>query len=173
MIRATLTFAQRGQGHGHRQVGLAGSRRANAEGHVVCADGVQVFLLAHGLGDDARLLVRGQDPVVHQVLQRGHSLVLDDAEGVGEVAVAHGAAGLQGVFEQQEQVFGALDAVRLAFQLDPALARGGLDAELGFEGLQVARVVVEKLLRHAGVFEMQCLSCHGLAGLDVDRQRGP
>ena len=52
-------------------------------------------------------------------------------------------------------MFGAFDGVGLAVEFDPAFARGGLDAELLFERLQIARVVVEKLLREAGVFEMK------------------
>ncbi len=87
--------------------------------------------------------------------------MLDDVQGVGELAVADGRAGLERILQQQEQVLGAVHGVGLAFQLDPAFARGGLDAELMFERLQVARVVIEELLRDAGVFEVKGFSGHG------------
>ena len=94
-------------------------------------------------------------------LSVGDAFVLDDVQGVGELAVAHGRAGLERVLQQQKQVLGALHGVGLAFQLDPALARGGLDAELMLERLEVARVVVVELLRDAGVFEVEGFSGHG------------
>ena len=53
-----LAFAQRGQRHGHGQIGLARAGRADAEGHVVAADGIEVFLLPDGLGGDAGLSCR-------------------------------------------------------------------------------------------------------------------
>ena len=65
------------------------------------------------------------------------------------------------MLKQQKQVLGAVHGVALAFQLDPAFARGGFDAELVFERLEVAGVVVVELLRDAGVFEVQGFSGHG------------
>ena len=57
-------------------------------------------------------------------------------------------------------MFGALNRVRFAFQFDPAFARRGLDAEFGFQRLQIARLVVEKLLRGPRVLEMKGFSGH-------------
>jgi hypothetical protein len=87
--------------------------------------------------------------------------VLDDVEGVGELPVAHGRAGLERAFEQQKQVLGAVHRIGLAFELDPALAGGGFDAELMLERLEIARVVVVELLGQAGVFEVEGFSGHG------------
>jgi len=55
---------------------------------------------------------------------------------------------------------------------DPAFARRGLDAEFGFERLQIARLVIEKLLRRAGVFEMKGFSCHEPLKLNHDAHFG-
>ena len=94
--------------------------------------------------------------------------MLDDAERVGELPVADGGAGLEGILQQQEQVLGAVDGVGLAFELDPAFARGGFDAELLLERLQVARVVVVELLRDAGVFEVEGFGGHGSVRVSVN-----
>ena len=51
---------QRIDGHGHRQVRLAGSGRADAEGDRVVADGLDVVVLAHRLRTD-RLSPGGED----------------------------------------------------------------------------------------------------------------
>ena len=159
-MRETLPFPQSREGHGHRQVGLARAGRANAEGHVVAPDGIEVFLLPDRLGGDAGLLFGGLDAVAQDVLEHRNALVLDDVEGVGELAVAHGRAGLERVLQQQKQVLGAVHGIGLAFELDPAFARGGFDAELVFERLEVAGVVVVELLRDAGVFEVEGFSGH-------------
>ena len=57
-------------------------------------------------------------------------------------------------------MFDAFKGVGLAFQFDPTFARRGLDAQFGFEGLQIARFIVEKLLRNARVFKMESFRCH-------------
>ena len=69
-----LAFAQRGQRHGHRQVGLARAGRADADGHVVAPNRIQVFLLADRLGGHAGLLVGGLDAVAQDVLERRRRL---------------------------------------------------------------------------------------------------
>ena len=91
--------------------------------------------------------------------------MLDDVESVRELAVADRRTCLDGPFQQQEQVFGALQGIGFAFQLDPPFARGRLDAELLLDRLQVARVVVVKLLREAGVFEVEGFG--GPGGIDA------
>ena len=54
---------------------------------------------------------------------------------VREFAVLHRRTGLQQAFERGEKLFRAFDAVRRAVELDPALARRGLDAKFRFEQL--------------------------------------
>ncbi len=94
-----LAFAQRRQRHRHGQIGFARAGRADAEGHVVLADRIEVFLLADRFGGDAGFLVGRHDAVAHDVLERGDAFVFDDVERVRELAVAHGRAGLERIFE--------------------------------------------------------------------------
>ena len=94
-----FALTQGGQRHGHGQVGLARARRADAEGHVVFANGVEVVFLPDGLGRDAGLLVGGLDAVGHEILERRDAFVLHDVQSVAELAVAHGRAGLEMTFE--------------------------------------------------------------------------
>ena len=156
-----LSLSQSRQRHGDGQVGLARPGRANANSHVVAPNGIQVILLPHRFGGHARLLVGSLDAVAQDVLERGDALMLDDVEGMGELAVPHGGAGLERILQHQKQVFGALHGIGLAFELDPALAGGGFDAELIFQRLEIAGVVVVELLREAGVFEVEGFSGHG------------
>src|SRR5581483_4555501 len=74
--------------------------------------------------------------------------------GLSELAIANRRAGLDRVFKQEEQLLGAIDGFGFAVQLNPPLPRSGFDAQLHLECLEVAQVVVEKLLRETGVFEM-------------------
>ena len=157
-MRETCAFPQSGQRHGDRQVSLARPGRADADGHIVAPNRIQVLLLPHRLGGHAGLLVGGLDAVAQDVLERGDAFMLHDVEGVGELPVPHGRAGLERILQQQEQVLDAFHRVGFAFQLDPAFAGGGFDAELIFERLEVAGVVVVKLLRDAGVFEVEGFS---------------
>ncbi len=70
---ADLLVLERLDRHRHRQVGLAGAGRTDAERHRVLADGVDVALLPGGLGPD-RLALVGQDHVAVQ--RRGRALAL-------------------------------------------------------------------------------------------------
>src|SRR5437899_3105854 len=49
----SLFVLERLRGHGHREVGLAGAGRADAERHIVLADCLEVFLLTDGLWSDS------------------------------------------------------------------------------------------------------------------------
>ena len=152
--------AQRRERHRHRQIRLARARRPDANGDVVLADGVEIFFLADRFGGHAGLPVMRHHAVAHQILERFGAFILHDVQRVGELAVADGSAGLHQRFERNEKVFGAFNGVGVAFEFDPAFARGGLDAQFGFERLQIARFVVEKLLRDPRVFEMKGFRCH-------------
>ena len=71
-----------------------------------------------------------------------------------------GEPALQHIFQRRKKLFGAFHAVGGAVELDPAFARRGLDAEFGFQRLQIARLVVEQLLREPRVFKMKSFSGH-------------
>ncbi len=105
------------------------------------------------------LLVR-LHAVADQIFQRFRAFVLHYVQCVGELAVFHRRTGLQHIFQRRKKLFRAFDAVRRAFQFNPAVARRGLDAEFGFQRLQIARLVIEKLLRESRVLEMKGFSCH-------------
>ena len=155
-----LAVPQRRERHRHGQIRLARARRSDAERHVVGADGVEIFFLADGFGGDAGFPVVRHHAVAHQVLEGLHAVMFHDVQSVGKFAVADGRAGLQQGFQRDEQVFGAFQGVGRAFQFDPAFARGGLDAQFAFERLEVARFMVEQLLREPRVFKMKGFSCH-------------
>jgi hypothetical protein len=65
------------------------------------------------------------------------------------------------MLQQQKQMLGLIDRLAFAFKLDLALARSGLHAELMLQSLEIARVVVVKLLRETGAFKVQGFSGHG------------
>ena len=155
-----LSLAQRRQCHGHCQIGFARAGRPDPKRDVVPANRVEIFFLADGFGGDAGLALVRQHAVAHQLLERRSALVLDDVQGVGELAIAHLGAALEHAFQRHKKLLGALDGLGGAFEFDPAFARGGLDAELFFERFKVARLVIEKLLRDARVFEMKGFSGH-------------
>ena len=81
-------------------------------------------------------------------------------EGMGELAVFHRGACLEQAFERREELARTFNGIGRAVELDPAFARGGLHAQLGFNGFEIARFVIEKLLRKAGVFVMQGFGGH-------------
>ena len=86
--------------------------------------------------------------------------MLHHVQRVREFAVSDRRPAFSRVSSDTNKLFRALDRVRLAFQFDPAFARRGLDAKLGFQQLQIARLVVEKLLREPRVLEMKGFSGH-------------
>ena len=86
--------------------------------------------------------------------------MLHDVQRVRELAIAHRRTGLEQTLQRHKKLPGALDGVGGAFEFYPAVARRGLDAEFRFKRLQVARLVIEKLLRDARILEMKSFSCH-------------
>src|SRR5205823_4345084 len=118
------------------------------------------FFLTHGFRGYARLLFGSRDAVAHDILECRYSFMLDDVECVGEFPIANGSAGFEQAFERQKKMPRALDGVGFALQPDPAFAGSRFDAELLFERLQIAGIVIVKLLGDACAFEMESLSGH-------------
>ena len=118
------------------------------------------MLLPNGLGRDARFAVVGLDAVGDHFLERGAALVFHHIERVGKFAVFHRRTRLEQAFQRRKKLAGAFNGIGRAVELDPAFARGGLHAQLGFNGFEIARFVIEKLLRKAGVFVMQGFGGH-------------
>jgi hypothetical protein len=88
------------------------------------------------------------------------AIFFHDMESLGEVAIFDGGSTFQGTFEVLKQLFGIFDGVGLAFQFNPAFPGGRFDLQLLLEGLQVAGIIVEELLRQAGVFEVKSFRRH-------------
>src|SRR6187399_3209560 len=80
---------------------------------------------------------------------------------MSEFAIANGRAGLERTFQRNKQLLRTFQSFSGAIEFYPAIADGGFDAELLLEGVEIARIIVEQLLRDAGVFEMKSLRWHG------------
>jgi hypothetical protein len=107
------------------------------------ADRLEIFFLADGLGGHARLAFMCLHAVAHHVLQRRSALMLHHVQRMGELAIFHRRTGLQHILQRRKQLFCAFHRLGGPVELDPAVARRGLDAQLGFQLLQIARFVVE------------------------------
>ena len=58
-------------------------------------------------------------------------------------------------------MLGAFNVHRRAVEFDPAFARSRLDAQFGFERREIARLMIEQLLREPRVFKMKRFGGHG------------
>jgi len=116
--------------------------------------------LAYSLGYYSSFLFRRLDPVAEETLENGNTLMSDDAQGVGKVALTNGRACFNGTFKHQEELLRALQRLPFALQFDPTLPGGSLYSELKLDGLEVAGIVVVELLSDAVVFEVQGFSGH-------------
>ena len=109
---ADLLGDERGDGHGDGEVGLAGSGRSEAEGHVGLLDGFDVLALVGGAGlhhalDAGRALLAGFDEGAE-----GHGGVGDDqAEHAVELAVLERDAGLAEVLVVAEDAGDPVDVL--------------------------------------------------------------
>ena len=89
------------------------------------------------------------------LLERGDAFVLDDVQHMREVPTPQRVSGFERRFENLEELFGALDGVFGAFDLDPVFPRGRLDPERLFERVQRLGIVVQQLLHETGAFEVK------------------
>ena len=67
---------------------------------------------------------------------------------------------LERTFERDEQLLRPFQRFACAVEFDPAVAHRGLDAELLLQGVEIARIVIEQLLRDSRVFEMKRFRGH-------------
>ena len=153
-----LLLFQRGDGHGHGEVGLAGAGGADAEDHVVGLDGLEVGALAGGLRDDRRTLRARRGSCVSSSSSRlGFVRLGDGAERVEKLVLADGHAALPRAVELLEDAPRLLDAIRLALDAQPAVARGHADFERLLERLEQREIVPVERLQDAPAFELQGL----------------
>jgi hypothetical protein len=100
------------------------------------------------------------DSFGEQLAQGGNAFGFDDVEGVRKLAIPYDAAVFEQAFQGLEQCFGLFQTFGGTFQFDPVLAGDGFDSQFIMQRLEVARFVVEGLLRQAGGFEMERFSGH-------------
>ena len=131
-------FGAEGRHRGrHGEVGLAGARRANAQGHGVVRDRLAVFPLADGLGLDGLALRRDADDVAGELLDLALAAVLHQTQDITHVlGVDVLAAG--GKLEQAvDGLFGQHDVFGLTGDMDQVVPIQDFDVELGFDQAQV------------------------------------
>src|SRR5688572_19639216 len=79
---------------------------------------------------------------------------------MGEFPIANRRSRLERIFQGHEQLFRAFERVRRAIEFDPAVTHGGFDPELRFQRIEIARLVIEQLLRDPRIFKMKCFRGH-------------
>ena len=124
-----LLGLQRLHGLGHREVGLAGAGRADAEGDRALVDGLDVALLVDRLGPDRATAV-GQDVEAQHV---GRALLRLGAQHLDDPLDRLAGDALAGADQRHDLVEEALgdgDLGRLAGERDPVAA----DVDAGVEG---------------------------------------
>ncbi len=133
MMRATCLFDQRGDGHGHGQVGLAGARRADAEDQVVALDGFQVAALVDGFRRQDLLAEVALLAALHQRAQGHFGIGGDHAQVAVQVAVVEDVAFAHQRVVVFQDAFGARDVVGFAFDFEVVVDQLGVDAQSGFD----------------------------------------
>ena len=158
---ADLLLLQRGHGHGHGEVGLACAGRPDAEDDVVLADGADIVALSGRFRDDRRLARRADDALGGEFGDAGRGCAfLCRLQGVAEFLFADDRAPAAGLVEFREDLRGAGGVGFVAFDADPALARGHLHAEALFQLPEQTLVVVVERGGGAGVVEMERRALH-------------
>ncbi len=132
-------------GHRHREERLAGPGGADAEHHVVLVDGVDVPLLAHGLGRDPLLAGRHRDGVGEDRLDVGVLVAGEHPGGRAHFHGPHGRAGPHQLGQLGQGALGLLHLALAALQHHVVAARDDADFELGFERAEMVVVPPEQL----------------------------
>ena len=158
---ADLFLLEGGDGHGHGQIGLAGSGRADAEDDIMLADGADVIALSGRLGND-RCFARGADDAFGG--EFGDAAVrrafLCGLQGVAKFLFADDCAPAAGFVELREDLGRACGFVFVSLDADPSLARGDLHTEPLFQFAEQALVVVVERGGRAGIVEMERGALH-------------
>src|SRR5579872_5114504 len=90
--------------HRHREVGLAGTGRTDAEHDVMVADSIDVKLLVDALGRDDALMRRHIDRIEEDVLQVGIAVAAQDPNAIFDVAAEHRMSALEQLVQIAEQL---------------------------------------------------------------------
>ncbi len=116
-------FEQRGNRHGHGQIGFAGAGGTYAEDQVVAFDGVHIAALGDGLRRDGFLAEIALPPAFHQTAQGGFRVGGDHAQKAVQIAVVEDVAFAHQRAVVGKNVGGARDAVVFAFDFQQSLSR--------------------------------------------------
>ena len=132
-----LLVQQRGDGHGNRQVRLAGAGRPDAEHHVMALDRFQIAALIRTLGLDCLPAKRTLASGFGQSTQGDVRVADQHAQHAVQVAVLKLEAGPMQVVVVGEQLLGAGHVARRAFQVDVIGTQVDVDVQAVFEHVQV------------------------------------
>jgi len=112
--------------HGHRQIGFAGSRRPDAEDHIIVADGLDVFLLLDALGRNRPLMRGNKDVVEKNIFQITIEVFAENTDGIDNITIINRIAFLDQVCQLCQQPLGELhmslfpsDAELIPSEMDP------------------------------------------------------
>lgn len=140
---------QGGNGHGHGQIGLAGTGGADAEDDVVITDSVDIDLLVGGLRRDNPVSRGDIDLVEKNLVQPRLGVGLQDFQAEGDVGREDRIAGSDQLVELFEQVDGQCHIVAGAGDGQASAPDMNFDAGAVFQHQQI---LVEITVEDAGQF---------------------
>ena len=152
-----LLLHQRADRQRHRQVGLAGPRRPDAEHDVVLADGVDVALLGQALGGDGPRAAGDQDRVVEDVAQVDAAVGAQRDGRAADVLRADRRAGAGHAVELLDQAARDDDVVPRADDGQIVAAAVDLRAGLTLDQLEVRVPLAEERQGDPVVLQSQAL----------------
>ena len=146
-----LLALERGDGHRHRQIGLARSRRTNAEGQRVAANRAHIFPLAERLAADGAAAEGRRHNFAVQVIQLIQLALFQQAHGVLHHRRVHALA----LFGQRAELFQNFAGVVhiplfLALHHDIAAAQGHAHPHQFFQQADVFVPRAEHILQSPG-----------------------
>ncbi|MCX6618873.1 MAG: hypothetical protein NTZ98_22595 [Acidobacteria bacterium] len=139
-----------GATHGHRQVGLARARRADADDQVVALDGFQVPPLVDRLGQYDLLAETALPAAVHQGPQSDLRILDDHLQVAVHVSVAEDLTLAYQRYVVFQDALRAADAGLLPLDLQRVIEQAGTNVEAGFQQAHVFVTSPEQGLNAAG-----------------------
>ena len=124
-------------GHGHGQVGLAGARRADAQGDGVLLDSVHIPLLAQGLGLDGLALGGDAEHIPGDVVDVLLVARLHQIDDVADVLLGDGLLPPSQAQQALDRLDGVKDVLRLPGDLELVVPAHHRDVQLVLNELDV------------------------------------
>ena len=135
--RADLAADEGRNGHRHRQIGLAGAGRTDAEDDIVVADGVDIELLVRGLRRDHPVLGGDVDLVEKDLVQPGLGAGAEDSQAEGEIGAVDRVAFADKVIELVEEFCCNFDIMTKTGDIQAIAADIDLDTRAFLDNVQV------------------------------------